>query len=59
MRLPSTLCAALNSHNKISIIWSNRVTSAIKQKASIGCVKISVVRLSRKVVGMDLDPFSK
>jgi len=38
-------------------ILSNRLRSGIKQDVSMTCVKIVLVRLFNKIVGLDLAPF--
>jgi len=53
------LCCAQQSFNKTSNRLCNRLHFAIKQTRQLACVKIYFIRLSKKIVGLDLDPFSE
>jgi len=48
------LCGSQQTFNQTSKIVCNRLRSSIKQTCQMTCVKISLVRLSNKVVSLDL-----
>jgi len=58
MQLPSILCAALTSLS-VTLLCVTDFVSAIKQNVSTDLWQNFLVRLSNKIVGLDLPPFSE